>query len=66
MNVGKKLQMIQVAFAYMGKPAVFNQIMGRYPDMQMLFEYAKSNMNSSFNRRRWCDKNKQDNCLAKS
>ena len=41
--MGKKLQMIQIAFAYMGKPVVFNRIMGRYPDMQMLLEYAKSN-----------------------
>ena len=43
LNVGKKLQMIQAAFAYMGKPAVFNWIMGRYLDLQMLLEYAKLN-----------------------
>ena len=43
LNVGKKLQMIQAAFAYMGKPAVFNGIMGRYPDLQMLLKYAQSN-----------------------
>ena len=43
LNVGKKLQMIQAVFAYMVKLAVFNQIMGRYPDLQMLLEYAKSN-----------------------
>ena len=43
LNVGKKLQMIQVAFVYMGKLAVFNRIMGKYADMQILLEYAKSN-----------------------
>ena len=28
----------------MGKPAVFNRILGKYPDMQILIEYARSNM----------------------
>ena len=43
LNVGKKIQMIQVAFVYMGKPAVFNRIIGKYPDLGILLEYAKSN-----------------------
>ena len=43
LNVGKKLQMIQTAFVYMGKPAVFNRVLGKYPDMQILIEYARSN-----------------------
>ena len=43
LNVGKKLQLIQVAFEYMGKLAMFNKILGKYPDLDMLFEYAKSN-----------------------
>ena len=42
-NVGKKLQIIQTAFVYMGKPAVFNRILGKYPGMQILIEYARSN-----------------------
>ena len=44
LNVGKKPQMIQTAFVYMGKPAIFNRILGKYPDMQILLEYARSNM----------------------
>ena len=43
LNEGKKLQIIQMAFIYMGKPAVFNRILGKYPDMQILIEYARSN-----------------------
>ena len=43
LNVGKKIQMIQVAFVYMGKLAVFNRIMGKYPDLEILLEYARSN-----------------------
>ena len=35
--------MIQTAFVYMGKPAVFNRILGKYPDVQILIEYARSN-----------------------
>ena len=27
----------------MGKPAVFNRVLGKYPDMQILIEYARSN-----------------------
>ena len=41
--MGKKLQIIQTAFIYMGKPSVFNRILGKYPDMQILIEYARSN-----------------------
>ena len=44
LNVGKKLHMIQAAFAYMGKPAVFNRIMTKCPDLEILLHYAKSNM----------------------
>ena len=33
LNVGKKIQLIQVAFEYMGKPAMFNRILGKYPDL---------------------------------
>ena len=44
LNVGKKLQMIQAAFIYMGKLAVFNRILNRCPDLQMLLKYAMSNM----------------------
>ena len=36
--------MIQTAFVYMGKPAIFNRILGKYPDMQILLEYVRSNM----------------------
>ena len=43
LNVGKTLQIIQTAFVYMGKPAVFNRILGQYPDRQILIEYARSN-----------------------
>ena len=51
LNVGKKLRILQTAFVYMGKPAVFNRILDKYPDMQILLEYA------SLNRWRWCYKN---------
>ena len=33
LNVGKKIQLIQIVFDYMGKPAVFNRIMDKYSDM---------------------------------
>ena len=36
--------MIYVAFVYMGKLAVFNRIIGKYPDLGILLEYARSNM----------------------
>ena len=44
LNVGKKLHMIQAAFASMGKPAVFNRILNKCPDLEMLLSYARSNM----------------------
>ena len=44
LNVGKKIQMIYVAFAYMGKPAGFNRIIGKYPNLDILLEYARSNI----------------------
>ena len=50
---GKKLQMIQAAFIYMGKPAVFNRILGKYPDMQIINWICQVKYNASFNRRRW-------------
>ena len=27
----------------MGKPAVFNRVLGKYPDMEILLDYARSN-----------------------
>ena len=44
LNVGKKIQMIQAAFGYMGKPAVFNRILYKCPDLEILFQHAISNM----------------------
>ena len=44
LNVGKKLHMIQAAFVYMGKLAVFNRIMNKCPDLEILLDYARSNM----------------------
>ena len=44
LNVGKKLHMIQAAFVYMGKPAVFNRIITKCPDLEILLHYARSNM----------------------
>ena len=44
LNVGKKLHMIQAPFVYMGKPAVFNRIMNKCLDLEMLLNYARSNM----------------------
>ena len=43
LNVGKKLHMIQAAFVYMGKLAVFNRIMNKCPDLEILIDYARSN-----------------------
>ena len=34
--------MIYIAFVYMGKLAVLNRIIGKYPDLGMLLEYARS------------------------
>lgn len=44
LNVGKKIQMIHIVYVYMGKPAVFNRIIGKYADLEILFEYARSNI----------------------
>ena len=44
LNIGKKIQLIQVAFVYMGKLAVFNRIMGKYPGLKILLEYARLNI----------------------
>ena len=44
LNVGKKLHMIQAVFIYMGKLAVFNRKLNKCPDLQILIEYARSNM----------------------
>ena len=44
LDVGKILHMIQVTFAYMGKPAVFNRILNKCPDLEMLLNYARSNV----------------------
>ena len=42
LNTGKKSQLIQAAFVYMGKPAIFQRIIGKYPELEMLLEYARS------------------------
>ena len=44
LNVGKKLHMIQAAFVYKGKLVVFNRIMNKCPDLEILLDYARSNM----------------------
>ena len=44
LNVGKKIQMIHIAFVYMGKLAIFNRIISKYPDLEILLEYARSNV----------------------
>ena len=45
--MGKKIQLIQVAFVYMGKLTIFQEIMGKYPDLETLLEYARSGANST-------------------
>ena len=40
LNLGKKLQMIQTAFGYIGKPAIFNRILYTCPDIEMLLDHA--------------------------
>ena len=42
LNLGKKLQMIQAAFSYIGKPAIFNRILYMCPDVEMLLDHATS------------------------
>ena len=44
LNVGKKIQMIQAAFIYIGKPNIFNRILYKCPDLEILFGHAMSNM----------------------
>ena len=43
LNIGKKIQLVQIAFEYMGKPAVFHRIICKYPNLKILLEYARSN-----------------------
>ena len=40
LNLAKKLRMIQAAFGYIGKPAIFNRIMYTCPDIEMLLDHA--------------------------
>ena len=44
MNIGKKILYIQAAFEAEGKPAVFDSIILKYPDLKMLLEYARSHV----------------------
>ena len=41
LSIGKKILLTQTVFVYMGKPAVFESIIGKYPDLQMLLIYAR-------------------------
>ena len=40
LNLCKKIQLIQVAFRYIGKPAIFNRIIYTCPDVEMLLDHA--------------------------
>ena len=40
LNLCKKIQMIQVAFGYIGKPAIFNRIIYTCPDVEMLLDHT--------------------------
>ena len=40
LNLARKLRMIQAAFGYMGKPAIFNRIMYSCPDVKMLIDHT--------------------------
>ena len=40
LNLARKLKMIQAAFGYMGKPAIFNRIVYGCPDVKMLLDHA--------------------------
>ena len=42
LNLAKKLRMIQAAFGYIGKPAIFNRILYTCPDIEMLLDHALS------------------------
>ena len=40
LNLGKKLQMIQAAFGYIGKPAIFDRIVYTCPDLELLLDHG--------------------------
>ena len=40
LNLAKKLRMIQAAFCYIGKPAIFNRIVYTCPDIELLLDHA--------------------------
>ena len=40
LNLGKKIHMIQAAFGYIGKPAIFNRILFTCPDLELLLDHA--------------------------
>ena len=42
LNLGKKLQMIQADFGYIGKPVIFNRIMYTCPYLELLLNHATS------------------------
>ena len=42
LNLGKKIQMIQAALGYIGKPAIFNRILYMCLDVEMLLDHAMS------------------------
>ena len=42
LNLAKKLRMIQAAFGYIGKPAIFNRILYTCPDIEMLLDHTLS------------------------
>ena len=44
LSIGKKILYIQAAFVAEGKPAVFDRIILKYPDLKMLLEYARSDV----------------------
>ena len=44
LNVGKRIQMIQAAFVYIGKSAIFNRILYTCPDLEILFGHTIPNM----------------------
>ena len=40
LNLSKKIQMIQVAFGYIGKPKIFNRIIYTCPDLELWLDHA--------------------------
>ena len=40
LNLGKKIQMIQATFGYIGKPTIFNRILFTCPDLEILLDHA--------------------------